>query len=299
LAALGLVVGVVQLYRSKPPGWTGTQRYQGWMRWHHVLGLLFGAFALTWVFSGLLSMEPFAWTNAEGLRIGDDALSGGPVELDQFPAFEAGAWAPLLGGRTLKELEFRRVADKPFYLARFAPTAAELDPHRERLHQPYLVNGRAQPAHLLIDAATLTPHADAFATAPLLARLSSAAGGARIVEDALLTDYDSYYYSRGRQAPLPVLRVKFDDPLETWVYVDVELGQVVATIHRLNRLERWLYNGLHSLDFGFWYDRRPLWDIGIITLCLGALATSVIGLVFGVKRVKLDVARLTRRRGPA
>ena len=68
-----------------------------------------------------------------------------------------------------------------------------------------------------------------------------------------------------------MLRVKFDDPLETWVYVDVELGQVVATIHRLNRLERWLYNGLHSLDFGFWYDKRPLWDIGMIALSLGGL----------------------------
>ncbi len=88
-----------------------------------------------------------------------------------------------------------------------------------------------------------------------------------------------------------------DDPLETWVYVDVELGQVVATIHRLNRLERWLYNGLHSLDFGFWYDKRPLWDIGMIALSLGALVMSTIGLWFGMKRVKVDFKKLTRR-GP-
>ena len=66
-----------------------------------------------------------------------------------------------------------------------------------------------------------------------------------------------------------MLRVKFDDPLETWVYVDPALGQLVASIHRLHRVERWLYNGLHSLDFGFWYDRRPLWDIGMILLSLG------------------------------
>ena len=66
-----------------------------------------------------------------------------------------------------------------------------------------------------------------------------------------------------------MLRVKFDDPHETWVYVDPALGQIVASIHRLQRVERWLYNGLHSLDFGFWYDRRPLWDIGMILLELG------------------------------
>ncbi len=104
------------------------------------------------------------------------------------------------------------------------------------------------------------------------------------------TDYDSYYYSRNGQATLPVLRVKFDDPLETWVYVDPELGQIVASIHRLHRVERWLYNGLHSLDFGFWYDRRPLWDIGMILLSLGALVTTSIGMWLGFKRMKRGLA---------
>jgi hypothetical protein len=124
----------------------------------------------------------------------------------------------------------------------------------------------------------------------LVAQLAAATPGAAIVSHELLTEYDSYYYSRNRQAALPVLRVKFDDPLETWVYVDAELGQIVAAVHRLQRLERWLYNGLHSLDFGFWYDRRPLWDVGMIVLSLGALVTSTIGVWIGWKRL---------RRGPA
>ena len=108
----------------------------------------------------------------------------------------------------------------------------------------------------------------------------------------MLGDYDSYYYSRNREAPLPVLRVKFADPLETWVYVDPKQSELLATVHRLNRVERWLYNGLHSLDFAFWYSKRPLWDIGMIVLLTGALASSVIGLCFGVRRLWRDVARL-------
>ena len=63
-------------------------------------------------------------------------------------------------------------------------------------------------------------------------------------------------------------------------------------MHRLNRVERWLYNGLHSLDFAFWYSKRPLWDIGMILLCGGALVSSAIGLCLGVKRLWRDVARL-------
>jgi hypothetical protein len=291
LAILGLVLGVTQFHRSKPFRWSQAVRYQGWMRWHYISGVVFGVFALTWVFSGLLSMEPFDWANVDdSLDIPNDALTGGPVDFEQFPAFAAEPWAALLAGRTLKEIEFRRIDDAPYYLARYTRAVAEADPRRERLHQPYPITGRAEPQHLLVDARTLTARTEPFATETLVTRLRAAAPGANIVSQEVLTDYDSYYYSRNRQATLPVLRVKFDDPLETWVYVDPELGQLVASIHRLHRVERWLYNGLHSLDFGFWYDRRPLWDIGMILLSLGALVTSTIGFWLGLKRLRRGLA---------
>jgi hypothetical protein len=143
---------------------------------------------------------------------------------------------------------------------------------------------------VLVDARTLTERTEPFATEMLIARLRAAVPEANIVSQELLEDYDAYYYSRNRQAALPVLRVKLDDAHDTWVYIDPALGQIVASIHRLQRIERWLYNGLHSLDFGFWYDRRPLWDIGMIFLSLGALVTSTIGFWLGLKRL---------RRGPA
>ena len=290
LAVLGLVLGVTQFHKSTPFRWSNAVRYQGWMRWHYISGAFFGIFALTWVFSGLLSMEPFDWANADGLEIRGDALTGGPVELEQFPPLAAASWNALLAGRTLKELEFRRIADAPYYLARYTGTSAEPDPHRERLHQPYAIAGRAEPQHMLVDARTLTARSEPFATDTLLARLRAAAPEASIVTHEVLADYDAYYYSRNGQAALPVLRVKFDDPLETWVYIDPALGQIVASIHRLHRIERWLYNGLHSLDFGFWYDRRPLWDIGMILLSIGALATSTIGFWLGLKRLRRGLA---------
>ncbi len=291
LALLGLVLGVTQFNKSTPFRWKNAVRYQGWMRWHYISGVFFGIFALTWVFSGLLSMEPFDWANnVDSLEIRDDAMTGGPVELDQFPAFDAPAWTSLLAGRTLKELELRRIADAPYYLARYTGAAAEPDPRRERLHQPYPITGRAEPQHVLVDARTLTERTEPFATETLIARLRAAVPEANIVSQELLEDYDAYYYSRNRQAALPVLRVKLDDAHDTWVYIDPALGQIVASIHRLQRIERWLYNGLHSLDFGFWYDRRPLWDIGMIFLSLGALVTSTIGFWLGLKRLRRGLA---------
>ena len=294
LAALGLVLGVVQFRKSKPFRLSKSIRYQGWMRWHYILGAVFGVFALTWVFSGLLSMEPFAWTNAEGLRVPPTVFSGGPLEPSGFGSFDARAWKALSAGRMLKEVELERIQDRPYYLARF--TSAPLpDAKRERLHQPYYVTGRAQPQSELIDAATLAPRREPFSVESLLERLRSAVPGTSIVAQDVLADYDSYYYSRNREAPLPVLRVKFADPLETWVYVDPARSRLLATVHRLNRVERWLYNGLHSLDFAFWYSKRPLWDIGMILLCAGALVSSAIGLCLGMTRLWRDVARLLGR----
>jgi uncharacterized iron-regulated membrane protein len=290
LALLGLILGVMQFHRSKPFRWSSAVRYQGAQRWHYLTGVVFGIFALTWAFSGLLSMEPFEWSSADSLEIPPDALAGGPVELRRFPTVAAERWRPLLEGREIKELELRRIDNEPYYLARYTTPSAEPEPRRERLHQPYGIAGRAEPQHMLVDAATLAVRTEPMPMAAILTRLAAATPSAAIVSHEVLTDYDSYYYSRNRQAVLPVLRVRFDDPLETWVYIDPALGQILGTVHRLERVERWLYNGLHSLDFGFWYDRRPLWDIGMIVLSLGALVTSTIGFWLGLKRLRRGLA---------
>jgi uncharacterized iron-regulated membrane protein len=293
LAVLGLVLAVVQFHKTTPFNLSKSIRYTGWMRWHYILGAVFGLFTLTWVFSGLLSMEPFEWTNARGLEFPRDTFTGGRLEVERFAAFDAAAWDVASAGRVLKEIELERIQDEPYYVAKFTASAVDGDAKRERLHQPYYIEGRAQPESVLIDARTLRPREAPFAIESLLARLRAAAPDTAIVGHDLLEEYDSYYYSRGRQAPLPVLRVKFADPLETWAYVDPANSELLATIHRLNRVERWLYNGLHSLDFGFWYSRRPLWDVGMILLCAGALASSAIGLYLGIKRLARDIGRLT------
>ena len=286
LAVLGLVLGVTQFRWRRRGAAAGASRagpripYAGWMRWHYLTGVVFGVATLTWVFSGLLSMEPYAWTRARGLDVPPDALAGGRLDLTRFPPVEPQAWARLAAGRAVKEIELLRIQDDPYYLVRAmpAPGGAASTP----------VDG---PADLLAAADTLAVRDRPFRVEALLSRLTAAIPGTPVVASELLHDYDAYYYARRRAAPLPVLRVKFGDPQETWVYVDPALGRVVASAHRLGRVERWLFNGLHSLDFAFWYDRRPLWDIGLIVLSLGGLASSGIGLWIGWGRVGRALGR--------
>jgi hypothetical protein len=64
-------------------------------------------------------------------------------------------------------------------------------------------------------------------------------------------------------------------------------------------VERWLYNGLHTLDFSFWYNKRPLSDIGMIVLLLGGLASTSMGVVLAIKRLRRTVAVQPRQYTPA
>ena len=82
----------------------------------------------------------------------------------------------------------------------------------------------------------------------------------QVQDSEWLQQYDGYYYDPRGSLSLPVLRVRYADDQGTWLYLDPERGKVVLRSVRISRRERWLYQGLHSLDFPFLYFRRPLWD---------------------------------------
>jgi hypothetical protein len=282
LALAGIVIGVMHFKRNRLP-------YSGLMRWHYVTGLVFGVLTLTWVFSGLLSMEPWAWTERDELGRGlRQALTGGPVDLAGFPATDAASWSRVLGDRKVKEVEFVRIMDEPYYVLRGGGQRPAETGWPDGGHQPYFVSRDPDRERFVVSAKSFEAR-DGFAAESIVSRLQAVKPDAPVLETKLLSEYDSYYYSRDGQAPLPVLRVKFGDHDKTWLYVDPEVAQIVGQVHWLNRIERWLYNGFHSLDFSFWYYNRPLWDAVVILLSLGGMAVSGIGLVMGIKRVRRAV----------
>ena len=307
LAVLGMVLSITQLRlrrrsaaeagRPKPFRVSAAIPYSGSMRWHYVSGVLFGVFTLTFAFSGLVSMEPWQWTNAPGLELPRNVLTGGPLELSRFPMRDAAAWDGVLEGRPAKEIEFARMMDEPYYIVRRGSEARD-DGDRERLHQPYAIrHARVEDNRLLIAADTFLPRRDPFDQTALVARIKAAVPEAQIVESQLMSDYDSYYYSRVGQIPLPAVRIMFDDPAQSWVYVDPSLSQVVTVINRWGRVERWVYHGLHSLDFAFLYNSRPAWDIVMLVLSFGGLTTSGLGFVLGIRRMRRATARAAAVQG--
>src|SRR5213593_256760 len=254
LALFGIVLAFTQF----------ATRYSGLMRWHYVTGTIFGVLTLTWVISGWLSMEPFFWASSGGTgnRI-RQALSGGPLDAASFPMADAGTWYRVLAARSPKELEFVRIQNEPFFIAR----GVEREP-------------------LLLSANPLEIRRTPFSVESLVTRIQQANPDVQISESRLLSDYDSYYRPNHQLPPHPGLRVKVSDPDATWFYLDPRMGQVVRRFTRRQRLERWIYHGLHSLDFNFWYYNGTVWRATMVVLNAGGALLSGIGLLLAIKRLK-------------
>jgi hypothetical protein len=114
----------------------------------------------------------------------------------------------------------------------------------------------------------------------------------RIADATWLDAYDAYYYDRQAMKPLPMLRVRYANPQQTWLYLDPQHGLVSLRYERRSRINRWLYHGLHSLDFPFLYDRRPLWDIVVILLSIGGLALTATTVVAAWHRLRRHARRI-------
>jgi hypothetical protein len=80
--------------------------------------------------------------------------------------------------------------------------------------------------------------------------------------------------------------VKFDDPTATWLYIYPLRGALLARFDRSARFGRWIYHGLHSLDFPFLWPHRPWWDFVVMLLCVGGLTVSLTGVVIGYQRLR-------------
>jgi hypothetical protein len=251
--------------------------YAGMMRWHHYCGLVFGLFTFTWVFSGLLSMNPWDWSPETSATRGQrDAFSGGPPAFDSVTLASLRRAAGALGhSMTVKEIELLQFRGELVAESYRAPEPAR--PARPPLDDP----GAVYAARVALDHALVSlAHPDrglftAFDKRDLESAARAAMPGAAVADLEWLSAYDAYYYDRDAAQPLPVLRVRFADPVETWLYADPARGVILRREERLTRLNRWLYHGLHSLDFPWLYNRRPLWDVVVIVLSAGGLVVSV------------------------
>ena len=281
-AILGLVIAVWMFSPSKRYRHAGAPTsipYRGQKRLHAIFGLVFGVAAVTWAFSGMLSMDPFPQpTGGQALALRDglaptipQALRG-RFDLEAFNAKHPREALASLDAGQVKELELTTFAGEPFYLAKLGGGDTRLVPMQG---SPRTEVDRER----LIDVVT------------------AAAQPAGVTEIRVLDQYDAYYLDRRRTRPLPVLLARLGDADRTRYYIDPKTARIVGNYSTGNWVSRWLYHGLHSLDFPWLYNYRPLWDIVVITFMVGGTALCVTSLILVWRVLGRKLATLTSRPG--
>ena len=291
----GIVIGVWRLSPSRRfriKGANSFSPYSGWMWWHHYAGLVFGFLTFTWAFSGALSLGPFsALRQGPTTREQRQAVAGKGINTDELTveklqsvlaAFQP-AFAP-------KDLEFLQFRGEPYFIGYRPPApynfADEIGANAERV----------EPVreHLIVPA--LHPERGGFTRfddASIEKIAQEAMPGVPVIDSTWLHEYDSYYYTQDGSRALPVLRVRYNDPKATWLYLDPHHGTMLKQ-ERGSRWNRWLYKGFHDLDFPFLYYKRPLWDIVIIVFSIGGIALSATTLVPSWRRLMRHTKRFAK-----
>jgi hypothetical protein len=276
-ALIGIVVGVWMYSPSKRyrhEGAPSSLPYNGQKRWHAILGLVFGVATVTWAFSGMLSLDPFPQSNpvrpSGPAGPGVAALIRGTVHLTDFAAAHPRDVLARHASLQVKELELTSFAGRPLYGASLADGTTRM---------------------LSLDGQLL----DDLGRDQIVEVVRKAAPDPTAVEATTLQQYDRYYLDRTRRRPLPVLLFKMHDEERTRYYIDPTTASIVGRYSSRNWMDRWLYNGLHSLNFPWLYNYRPLWDIVVITFMVGGTALCITSLVLAWRVLGRRIERLGLR----
>ncbi|WP_417765887.1 PepSY domain-containing protein [Spongiibacter tropicus] len=263
----GAVVGILRLRLRKRYRGKDISPYRNTMKLHHLLGLAVLLPLCTYMFSGLMSMNPWGlFSDETSYRQQADHYRGIPSQT-QFDDAEA----------------IRKAL-------RHHPDAREL--HWQWFNgevYTYTINDQQQRD-------VIDPAAGGNWAAASQARLQHMMLGYSLIAAERLDRYDHYYYSHHeRWRPLPVLRLRFDDPAQSWFHIDLHTGELLGRMTTKRRAQRWLYNGLHSLDFLFLIQHRPRWDLLVISLSIAGFLFSLTACLIGWRRLRPPPRRNRQR----
>ena len=258
LTLTGIYVGLKQ-FKSRSSGrWIP---YCGFQYWHHAVGLCFGLFVLTWVVSGLISMNPWGFLEGEGVEE-PARLRGATLSIaDVDGSLTALAHSKL--GTDVVQVQ-----------------SASLD------GQLFLVVTRADGRRVRVDSkANATP----LSTDDLQWIAATLAAPAAGYTFDRIEQEDEYYFSHHREhARLPAYRVVLRSSGHTRYYVDPISGEILQKVDRDNQWYRWLHQAPHRFDFAAMTRSRPLWDILTLTFLVGTTVVCAIGAYLGLRRVNAN-----------
>jgi PepSY-associated TM region len=254
-ASFGVIIGLIRLgsssRRTGPP-------YRGLQAWHYRFGLVCAPFVLSWIFSGWLSMD-------NGLL-----FSGGANRADVLAIADRPAWDKL------DPDELHRLPARLTEIEWFAFDGRIYRRVRDGAGGQLLFQAAPEPNPAPAPRTFLQPDE----INPVAKRLGSACS------DASLIAADDAYEGMRAAPGAPMYRIACGD---IWFDIDGATGALVNRLDPSRRSYRWLFGGLHTLNFP--WLQHPAWlrSALIVVLCGCGFVFSLTGVVIGWRRLRHSV----------
>jgi len=258
LTLTGLYVGLRMYGRGKRKS-----PFRGVALWHHWTGLIFGLVTLTWVFSGLASMQPWGWLESAGPGAEQQALAGRPLEARDVTAL------------------YTALAARPQARPETPVVSAEVAVQGGKA---YAILVRADGSRARAALPGLAPAAPDGAELAAMAR--AARPGTPIAMQGPIAEGDAYHFGHhSTPALLPAYRAIYGNAEGTRLYLDPRTGEVIDYVDSASRGFRWWHLALHRLDLPG-LRARPLWDLVTLPLLAGVALVCLLGTWIGWRRLR-------------
>ena len=249
-AATGAVVGTL---RVAVEGSRLMSPYRGWQALHHWLGLFCMLFLLTWTFSGWLSMDD-----------GRLVSSGKPADAEAASFTGAVVWSAL----------------SPDEIRRLSASVREVEwfTFGGRLYRRERTGFDSQRL-FLVDLKDDAADREFLGPDEVDAAARHLAGAC---EASFPVQPDDAYAVVATMPGAPVFRVRCG---ADWFDIDGASGVVLEKLDTSRRVYRWLFAGLHTLDFPILMARPALRATLVAAFCLSGLVFSFTAVVIAWRRL--------------
>lgn len=266
----GIYMGIYALRkRYKIKKKTESPYKKRWYKWHHISGLIFGIFLMTFAFSGAMALQRIPqWiikTHGE-YKVSDSQLRGKQLSIDSY----------VLDYRILKEkypdikaIEWASFQDIPIYNIVTGNKEISIDASSDLVKELYLPQQQIEKA------------------------IENIHGKEESFTVSVIDRYEEYYLSREGDLPLPVYKVEVNNADKSCYYIDPKTGNF-KYLNQNRKAKKWVFSGLHYLNIRCLVERPVLWTIAIWTLCLGGAFVSLSGAWLGFRYIIRKIRKLKR-----
>lgn len=262
----GFLVGIdacVRRYRNKKRIQSPYKRKA--YRWHHILGIIFSFFIITWSISGALSLKKVPQWMTKTHHPIPMGIKGKAISFDKYILDHKDI---LRQYDDVKQIEWSYFQGRPIYS---------------------VVIGDQQ---ISIDASTSVIQELNLTTVDIEKVINHNHGEVDFVLETI-SEYENYYMPWTRSLALPAYKVTVADPDHSIYYINPKNGDY-KYVNDNRKVRKWLFYGLHYFHIKWLVDRPILWTLTIWILALGCIGVSLTGVWLGGRYYKRKFRKIKR-----